>query len=88
MTESNQMTWNTKEYNEPKKGNVFIKKEFAEPLEIDVENIKQEIIFGKRPYYQCITCNATFTKVDKLKDHISIHEGERFANVHYFSITF
>ena len=75
------MTYITNECNEPKQGNVFIKEEIVEPLEIDVENIKQETIFGKRPYYQCITCMATFTKVEKLKDHISIHKGERLSEV-------
>ena len=57
---------------------MYIKEEIAEPLEIDVENIKQETIISKRPYYQCITCSATFSKADKLKDHESIHKGERF----------
>ena len=72
------MTHITNECNEPKQGNVFIKEEIVEPLEIDVENIKQETIISKRPYYQCITCSATFTKAHYLKDHESIHKGEIF----------
>ena len=70
------MTHNTNECNEPKQDNVFIKEEIAEPLEINVENIKQETIISKRPYYQCITCSATFTKADKLKYHESIHKSK------------
>ena len=61
---------------------MFIKEEIAEPLEIDVENIKQETIISKRPYYQCITCSATFTKMEKLKYHSSIHEGKNFTKIH------
>ena len=70
------MTYNTDERNEPKQGNVFIKEKIVEPLEIDVENIKQETIISKRPYYQCITCNATFTKAHYLKGHETTHKGE------------
>ena len=74
------MIHNTNERNEPKQDNVFIKEEIVEPLEIDVENIKQETIISKRPYYQCITCSATFTKADYLKGHETTHIGERFYN--------
>ena len=59
---------------------MYIKEEIAEPLEIDVDNIKQETIISKRPYYQCITCSATFTKAHYLKGHETTHIGERFYN--------
>ena len=75
------MTYITNECNELNQANVFINEEIAEPLEIDVENIQQETIVSKRPYYQCITCSATFTKMEKLKDHISIHKGEILSEV-------
>ena len=61
---------------------MYIKEEIVEPLEIDVENIKQETIISKRPYYQCITCSATFTKMEKLKGHASIHKGKNFTKFH------
>ena len=76
------MTHNTNEWNEQKEGNVFMNEKIAEPLDIDVENIKQETIISKRPYYQCITCSATFIKMEKLKGHASIHEGKNFTKVH------
>ena len=72
------MTHNTNKINEPKQGNVFIKEEITEPLEIDLENIKQETIISKRPYYQCITCSATFTKAHYLKGHETTHKGKKF----------
>ena len=81
------MTHNTNERNEPKQDNVLIEEEIAEPSEIDVENIKQETIISKRPYYQCITCSATFTKAEKLKGHASIHKGKKFTKIHN-SITY
>ena len=57
---------------------MYIEEEIVETLKIDVDNIKQETIISKRPYYQCITCSATFTKADKLKGHESTHKGEIF----------
>ena len=72
------MTYVTNECNELNQANVFINEEIAERLEIDVENIKQETIISKRPYYQCITCSAAFTKADKLKDHETTHKSEHF----------
>ena len=59
---------------------MYIKEEIAEPLEIDVDNIKQETIISKRSYYKCITCSATFTKADYLKGHETTHKGEIFYN--------
>ena len=76
------MTYITNESNEPKQGNFFINEEIVKPLEVDVDNIKQETIISKRPYYQCITCSATFTKMEKLKYHSSIHEGKNFTKIH------
>ena len=64
--------------NKSQQASIDIKQEIAEPLEIDDDNIKQETIISKRPYYQCITCSATFTKADKLKDHESTHKGKIF----------
>ena len=52
--------------------NIDIKEEIFDQL----GNIKQETIVSKRPYYQCITCSATFTKVDYLKNHESVHKGK------------
>ena len=75
------MTYVTNECNELNQANVFINEEIAERLEIDVENIKQETIISKRPYYQCITCSATFTKAHYLKDHETTHKGEKFYNI-------
>ena len=60
---------------------MYTKDEVVEPLKIDVENIKLETIISKRPYYQCITCSATFTKVDYLKDHETTHEGENLLQL-------
>ena len=57
---------------------MYIKEEIVEPLDIDVENIKQETNISKRPYYQCITCSATFTKADYLKGHETTHKGKKF----------
>ena len=57
-----------------------IKEEISEPLEIDADKIKQETIISKRPYYQCITCSATFTKAYYLKGHENTHKGKIFYN--------
>ena len=65
-------------FNISEQTDMYIKEEIAEPLEIDVDNIKQETIISKRPYYQCITCSATFTKADKLKGHETTHKGKKF----------
>ena len=65
--------------NKSKQDIIDIKEEISEQLEIDDHNIKQETIVSKRSYYQCITCSATFTKVEKLKGHASIHKGKHFT---------
>ena len=75
-TEPNQTIDNDSNmFNISEQTDMYIKEEIVEPLEIDVDNIKQETIISKRPYYQCITCSATFTKMEKLKGHATIHEG-------------
>ena len=58
--------------------NICIKEEIPKQLEIDAHKIKQETITSKSPYYQCITCSATFTKADYLKGHEAIHKAGEF----------
>ena len=40
--------------------------------------IKEEIIVATDDisYYQCNSCSSTFTTVDRLHDHETIHQGE------------
>ena len=73
---------------ELKLANIYVKEEITDELEPDQ---RQEEIICKRAYYQCITCQATFTEADKLKDHESIHKGEKskvllilFSNLTYY----
>ena len=46
----------------------------SQQASIDIkQEIPEELEIPKRPYYQCITCSATFTKSTILKDHETIH---------------
>ena len=52
----------------------------SQQASIDIkQEIPEELEIPKRPYYQCITCSATFTKSTILKDHATIHrKGKNF----------
>ena len=52
----------------------------SQQASIDIkQEIPEELEIPKRPYYQCITCSATFTKSTILKDHETIHrKGKNF----------
>ena len=52
----------------------------SQQVSIDIkQEIPEEFEIPKQPYYQCITCDAKFTKMDQLNDHTIIHEkGENF----------
>ena len=69
-------------WNESEEFGIRSNEEIPKQMEIDAHNIKQETIISKRPYYQCITCSATFTKAEKLKGHASIHKGKKFTKIH------
>ena len=53
----------------------------SQQASIDIkQEIPEELEIPKRPYYQCITCSATFTKSTILKDHETTHKkGEHFS---------
>ena len=65
-------------WNESEEFAIRSNEDIPERMEIDAHNIKQETIVSKRPYYQCITCMATFTKADYLKNHESIDKAGEF----------
>ena len=50
----------------------------SQQASIDIkQEIPEELEITKRPYYQCITCSATFTKSTILKDHETIHRKSK-----------
>ena len=54
---------------------IYVKEEITDQMESNIYG--EEKRSCKRSYYQCITCQATFTKAEKLKDHESIRNGEK-----------
>ena len=46
-------------------------------MDSNIPGQRQEMSVCKRSYYQCITCSATFTKAEKLRDHEDIHKGKK-----------
>ena len=72
-------TCNTNASKELQLEDVYVKEEFTDQMESNIYG--EEYIVCKRSYYQCITCQATFTKADKLKDHESVHKGEKSKEV-------
>ena len=63
---------------------IYVKEEITDELDSNISCQWQEKIASKRSYYQCITCQATFTKADKLKDHESIHNGKKSKDAFKF----
>ena len=50
----------------------------SQQVSIDIkQELPEELEIPKRPYYQCITCSATFTKSQILKDHETIHRKSK-----------
>ena len=73
-------------WNESEEFDIRSNKEIPKQLESDAHNIKQETTVSKRSYYQCITCSATFTKADYLKDHETVHKAGKFIKRFFIKV--
>ena len=59
-------------YTELKQQDINVKKEIDDPFDSGINDL-----VPKGPYYQCITCQATFTMAEKLKEHEDIHKVDK-----------
>ena len=68
-------------YTEFKQEDINIKEEIDDRFEIGMNDL-----VPKRSYYECITCEATFTKSEKLKNHEDIHKVKKSKGTFFQSI--